>query len=98
MPVYDNDVVWDDLVRLAGTTGSRLLDTIEFAKRIYDKWSSLAGAKSDATIAAALSRVEADVTDLRASFDRFNEIYGFVNNAASPTQADREADIIKFVS
>lgn len=81
--------VWGDLESLAARTSRRLKSSLLLAQEQYNRWLVFKGGDSDSTIATANGWPEVDVTMVRVALEKVNEVYGFANDGASPTQADR---------
>jgi len=94
--IYDPDMTWADLEAKAQREARSLLNALKNSKEVYREWLSFRDGRADSVIATALSKTEAEVTDLRKCFLAMDEIFDFADNVASPTQGDRLADLRKF--
>lgn len=94
--IYDPDMTWADLEGKAQREARSLLNGLKNGREVYREWLSFRDGRSDATIATALSKTEAEITDLRKCFLAMDEIWDFADNVASPIQGDRLADLRKF--
>ena len=93
---YNADLTWEDLSKLARQSTNQLIVALNNTLEARDNWNSFRDARSDATIATALTRAEAEIADMRVCFVGMKEVHDFCNNVASPTQGDRFGDWRKF--
>ena len=101
---YNADVQWDDLVKSASLRGKQIMAALREAKDARAEWNSFRDGRSDATLATYFDTggggrpgtVEADVADLKQTFQSFGDTHDFCDNVASPVQGDRFSDWRKF--
>lgn len=92
---YNGDKTWADLVRELGTQGKTLLRCLRDSEHLYDDWLSFKDSRSNADIATALSRTEAEIAEMDAAFLALQKLFDYAANG-TPTQKDYFADIMKF--
>ena len=66
-----------------------VIRTLNEALEKYMDWQTFRAGRTNAQIAVALGRDEADIAALDSCFSAFKEMYDFANNVASPSQSDR---------
>lgn len=93
---YDPDTGWSHWARLAEIYASDLIRFLTLSEEAYNEWQTFRAARSDADIATALGKTEAEIADLDSCFAAFHEIYEFSDNVASPTQGDRLYSMRRF--
>ena len=93
---YDPDTGWSNWARQAEMNASNAIRFLREWEEVYNDWQTFRASRSDADIATALGKTEAEIADLDACFAAFKEIYDFADNDASPTQGDRLYSLRRF--
>ena len=86
---YNAELTWDELVKILASTCRNEIQQLEVGLREYNEWQSFRAGRTNAAIATALSKPEADIANMDAAYSAFKETYDFANNVASPAQGDR---------
>lgn len=86
---YNAELTWDDLVRQLGLHCRNTIQSLDIGVREYNEWQSFRAGRTNAAIATALSKPEADIANMDSAYAAFKVIYDFANNVAGPTQGDR---------
>lgn len=98
---YNGDLKWADLAALAAAGSGTLVNAVMHGQELFQKWTSFAAGRDNATIAAALSLTsgqtitEAQVADLAACFQAFYELNACASNQPI-AQGDRLFSMRKF--
>jgi len=92
---YNNDLVWTDLSRLAGTNANNVMTVLTEGNRQYLEWQSFRAGRSNAVIATALGRTETEVAEMDACFAAMLAVFNYGNNGV-PTQSDYFFSLRKF--
>lgn len=92
---YNNDLSWEDLSRIAGNNSNNVMATLGEGKRQYDEWQSFRAGRTNAQIATALARTEAEVAEMDACFAAMLALFNYGNNGV-PTQSDYFFSLRKF--
>lgn len=93
--VYNEDTTWNDLSKMAGQQASDLIFALNAGLNSYNEWLSFSAGRTNAEIATALAKTEAQVAELGACFAAFKDIYDAANNV-SVSQSDRFYSMRKF--
>ena len=93
---YNGDLIWNDLSNNAGRVARQLSGYMREALSEYAEWQSFRDSRTDAQIAVALGKTEAEIAELDSCYAAFTEIFDFADNVASPVQGDRFYSMRKF--
>ena len=94
---YDAEVNFLGLAADVEAKAKNLMHSSREARAAYRRWLKFRNGRTDADIATALSRTEAEVTDVRLAYKAFNESHDFLSDVAGPVQGDRFAIWRKFI-
>lgn len=83
--IYRADITWADLVTIAERNGKAIITVIKVGLEADRDWTNFQDGRSDATIASALGRTTAEVTELNSAFTSMQEIHNFLTNVAATT-------------
>lgn len=92
---YNADLTWDDLSRIAGTAARAQITTAQEAKKQYDEWQSFRAGRTNAAIATALARTEAEIANMDSCFAVGSDLENFYSNVAVG-QSDRYYSLRQF--
>lgn len=95
MSTYNGDLTWEDNSNRAGRAARGLLAALSTGVELYNEWQSFRGGRTNAQIATALSRTEAEIADLDSCFAACLTVHSFTNNGAEP-QGDYDFALRKF--
>lgn len=82
---YNADKTWADLSGQAGSIGRQVISIIDGGLNAYDEWQSFRAGRTNAQIATALGRLEAEVADMDSCFAAFKTAHDAMNNTAITT-------------
>jgi hypothetical protein len=94
---YDGDVTWNSAAGTAEQYARSMIRLLNEAKEAYTNWQTFRDSRTNAQIAAALNKTEAEIADLDACYAVFSDLHSFADNDPSPTQQDRLYALRKFV-
>lgn len=94
--MYTNEMTWDQWASVLTNKGKSGITLIDEMLIPYKKWYSFSYGKTDAQIAVALGKTEADIVKLKYGFSALKDFYDAMNNVAVVAR-DRKADLIEFV-
>ncbi len=92
---YNDDLTWTDLSKIAGQQAFDIISTLTSGMNNYNEWQSFKAGRTNAAIATALGKTEAQVAEMDACFSAFVELYNAANNVATYT-GDRFYSLRKF--
>jgi len=86
---YNEDTNWTTWASRGSNVANQLIGALMHVYEDYYNWQTFRAARSNAEIATALGKDEADIAALDAVFSAGKEMHDFANNVAGPTQGDR---------
>jgi hypothetical protein len=93
---YVDELTWDELEQNLTRSVNEMVRALDHGFHAWDVWNAFRDARNDATIATALSKDEADVTDMRTAFQALKAIHDYAENQ-TPTQKDYNGDLRNFL-
>lgn len=93
--MYNDDLTWIELNKMTSHMASNTITTLVDGLILYNKWQSFCAGRSNATIATALAKTEAQVAEMGAAIGAMKELYDAANNVATYT-GDRFYSLRKF--
>lgn len=81
--MYSNDMTWAQWAQAAENQRWAIQIAVDSAKNWNDKWYAFTYGKTDAQVAAALGKTEADAAALRVAFGSFKTVYDILHGAAA---------------
>ncbi len=98
---YSADLVWADWANACTNNANTLMHDIAEAYAWYEKWYALTYGLTTAQIQALpifASHTVADITNMQACFQVFQDLYNLMNNVSAPGQANRVGYLAPFMS
>ena len=92
---YNADQTWTDLSRDTQNASRNLINVLTQGLTAYDEWQSFRASRTNAAIATALSRTEAEVADMDSAYAAMKAAYDYMNNQ-TPSQSDYFFSLRKF--
>ena len=76
---YDAEKTWADLVTTLGSAARNSIQHLEVGLRAWAEWNNFKDGRTNAQIATALGKTEADIQAMSASFVALKRIHDFAN-------------------
>ena len=92
---YNPEMTWKQWSNHAESHSTQLINSIEDGENRYQKWLRYKGAQTNADIATALGKAEADIDALHATMGAFQFMFEFMTNNSS-TVGDHKSNIEDF--
>lgn len=84
---YIGDMTWSDLTQACSQISDNLRATLQRGLEEYNEWQRFRAGRTNAQIATAVSKAEADIAAMDAAFAAAKALYDYANNQ-TPTQSD----------
>ena len=94
--MYNSDFTWSDLAAVISSYAQVTIQQLERGLEAYNKWQSYRAGLTNAAVASAVGKSEADIVTMDAAFAALKEIYDFATNVAAPAAGDRFYSLRKF--
>ncbi len=92
---FNNDIDWPILTRLVGAQASSFIHLLRNGMVAFNKWQSFRAGRTNAQLAAALSRTMTEIAEMDAAFAAIKELHDAADNVPVAT-LDRFFALRKF--
>ena len=86
---YVNEMTWDRWAGMAASLAQHMINSLNNGLEQYLNWQTFRAGRTNAEIATALGKTEADIAALDAVYGAVKELYDYADNDSGVYQADR---------